>query len=107
LDQNYQTSAYTRNYTFVGLVQECAPSGLAWVEQRNKMKVGDMVEIMSPHREPFSQEIQQMWNEEGDLIEEAPHPQQRVQIKFNQPVFPYDMLRRQDSNHVGEEVINI
>ena len=107
LDQNYQTSAYTRNYTFVGLVQECAPSGLAWVEQRNKMKVGDMVEIMSPNREPFSQEIHHMWNEEGDLIEEAPHPQQRVQIKFSQPVFPYDILRRQDSNHVGEEVNNV
>ena len=106
LDQNYQTSAYTRNYTFVGLVQDCDPNGLAWVEQRNKMKVGDSVEIMSPYRASFSQKIEEMWNEGGERIEEAPHPQQLVQIKFSQPVFPYDILRRQDSNHVGEEIDN-
>ncbi len=96
LDQNYQTSAYTRNYTFLGLVKEYDSKGMAYVEQRNKIKVGDIVEVMSPNHSTFSQRIEEMWDEEGNSIQEAPHPQQLVAIKMEQPVFAYDLLRKEN-----------
>ena len=44
-DQNYQTSAYTRDYTFIGVVRDYDPkTGMAVVEQRNKMTVGEEIE---------------------------------------------------------------
>jgi len=94
-DQNYQTSAYTRDYTFVGLVKEYDyETGYAIVEQRNKMVVGQEIEIMGPDIDFFTQTIKEMYNEEGEAIEAAPHPQQILKMKMEKPVAPGYMLRR-------------
>lgn len=48
-DQNYQTSAYTRDYSFIGMVKEYEPETcMAVVEQRNKMSVGEEIEVFGP-----------------------------------------------------------
>ncbi|MCI8609124.1 MAG: U32 family peptidase [Firmicutes bacterium] len=95
LDQNYQTSAYTREYSFTGLVKEYDSStGIAVVEQRNKMVVGDEIEVMGPGVPYFTQILEEMHDEEGNPIEAAPHPQQILKIKMKQPVKPYYMLRK-------------
>lgn len=94
-DQNYQTSAYTREYSFTGLVKEYDPeTGMATVEQRNKMVLGDEIEVMGPGVDYFTQTLTEMYNEEGEPIEAAPHPQQIIKIKMDQPVCPYFMLRK-------------
>ena len=94
-DQNYQTSAYTRDYTFVGLVKDYDPeTGYAVVEQRNKMVIGQEIEIMGPGVDFFTQKLEEMYNEEGEAIEAAPHPQQILKIKMDKPVAPNYMLRR-------------
>lgn len=82
-DQNYLTSDYTRDYSFVGLVKEEADSeGYTLVEQRNKFSVGDTIEIFGP-RTPFYEEvIKEILNEDGESIESAPHPQQKLRIRF-------------------------
>lgn len=95
-DQNYQTSAYTREYTFVGLVKSYdEKTGFALVEQRNKMNLGDEIEVFGPHTDFFTQKIEVMLDEEGQPIESAPHPQQLVRIKMNQPVLEKFMFRKQ------------
>ena len=86
-DQNYLTSDYTRDYSFVGLVKGFDDStGRTIVEQRNKFSVGDTVEIFGP-RVPFYEEvITEMFDEEGNPVDSAPHPQQILQIRFkNKP----------------------
>ena len=82
-DQNYLTSEYIRDYSFVGLVRDTdEKTGLTTVEQRNKFSVGDTVEIFGP-RVPFREEkIEEIYNEEGEAIESAPHPQQILKIRF-------------------------
>ena len=82
-DQNYLTSDYVREYSFVGLVGKHDPeTGLTTVEQRNKFSVGDTVEIFGP-RTPFYEEtIEEMYNEEGEPVQSAPHPQQVLRIRF-------------------------
>ncbi|MBQ9179312.1 MAG: U32 family peptidase, partial [Firmicutes bacterium] len=48
-DQDYLTSDYMREYSFVGKVLDYdEATGMATVEQRNKMSLGDEVEIFGP-----------------------------------------------------------
>lgn len=94
-DQNYQTSAYTREYSFVGLVKSYdEKTGMAIVEQRNKMNVGDEIEVFGPYTDHFTQKIEIMLDEEDQPILSAPHPQQIVKIKMSQPVSEKYMFRK-------------
>jgi putative protease len=94
-DQNYRTSAYTRDYTFVGLVRSYdEKTGLATVEQRNKMSLGDEIEVFGPYTEYFTQRIELLLDEEDQPIESAPHPQQIVKIRMARPVLEKFMLRK-------------
>ena len=94
-DQNYQTSAYTRDYSFVGLVKEYnEETGMAVVEQRNKMSIGEEIEVFGPYTDFFAQNLEEMYDEEMQPVESAPHPQQILHIKMAQPVKPGFMLRK-------------
>lgn len=95
-DQNYQTSAYTRDYAFVGVVRSYdEETGYAIVEQRNKMSVGEEIEIFGPDIEFFAMDITEMYDaESGEAIESAPHPQQIIKMKMDKPVKPDYILRK-------------
>lgn len=94
-DQNYQTSAYTREYSFIGVVRSYDPdTKMAVVEQRNKMTVGEEIEVFGPYTDYFSQKLEVLLDEEGNPIESAPHPQQILQIKMERPVSENFMLRK-------------
>ena len=95
-DQNYQTSAYTREYSFTGMVKSYDPeTGYAIVEQRNKMVIGDKIEIFGPGADFFEQVLTEMYDEEGNAVESAPHPQQILKIKVDKPVKPCFMFRKE------------
>lgn len=94
-DQNYQTSAYTRDYTFIGVVRDYDPeTKMAVVEQRNKMTVGEEIEVFGPYTDHFTQRLTVLLDEQGNPLESAPHPQQSLQIKLEQPAAPNFMLRK-------------
>ena len=94
-DQNYRTSDYTRDYSFVGLVKDYDPAAkTAVVEQRNKMVVGDEIEVFGPGTPFFTQKIEYMLDEEGEAVESAPHPQQILRMKMRKPVAENFMLRK-------------
>lgn len=94
-DQNYQTSAYTREYQFIGIVRSYDPdTKMAVVEQRNKMTVGEEIEVFGPYTDYFSQKLEVLLDEEGNPIESAPHPQQILQIKMERSVSENFMLRK-------------
>ena len=94
-DQNYQTSAYTRDYSFIGMVKSYdSKTHMAVVEQRNKMVVGDEIEVFGPGRDFFTQKLEVLLDEEKEPIEAAPHPQQIVHIRMDQPVAEKYILRK-------------
>ena len=95
-DQNYQTSAYTREYSFVGLVKSYEEeTGFAVVEQRNKMTVGEEIEIFGPDIDFFTQPVGILLDARtGERLESAPHPQQLLKIKMEHPVKPNYILRK-------------
>lgn len=100
-DQNYRTSDYTREYSFVGIVRDYDPkTGFATVEQRNKMSRGETVEIFGPDMPFFEQKIDEMYDEDWNSIESAPHPQQILKIKTDRPVRPdYILRKRKEQDH--------
>ncbi len=94
-DQNYQSSAYTRDYSFTGMVKDYdADTRIAVVEQRNKMVTGDEIEVFGPGMDCFTQRIEEMRDEDGNLIDSAPHPQQILKMKMKKPVAENYMLRK-------------
>ena len=94
-DQIYGTSSYIQTSDFVGLVLEYdEKTGFATVEQRNNMKIWQEIEVFQPKLAGFRQVLSEMYNDEGEPIEVAPHPQQIVKIRMAQPVEPYAILRR-------------
>ncbi|CAK7054107.1 U32 family peptidase [Tissierella carlieri] len=94
--QVYSTSSYVRGYDFVGLILNYdEETKIATVEQRNRMFVGEEIEVFGPNKEFFTQIIEKMWDEEGNEIEVAPHPQQVVKILMTRPVNSMDMIRKE------------
>ncbi len=93
--QNYSTSAYTREYDFVGKVLSYdEETGVATVEQRNKMVLGDEIEIFGPYTDFWTQTLSYLKDEDGNDLESAPHPQQILKIKMDNPVKENFMLRK-------------
>ena len=94
-DQIYGTTSYEQTSDFVGLVLSYdEATGYAMVEQRNNMKKGQEIEIFQPNLPGYRMILDEMYNDEGELIDVAPHPQQLVKMKMAHPVEPYTILRR-------------
>ena len=94
-DQIYTSSSYIQTSDFVGLVLDYdEATGFATVEQRNNMKLGQEIEVFQPQLPGYRQLLGEMYNDEGEASEVAPHPQQIVKIRMEAPVEPYAILRR-------------
>ncbi len=93
--QSYESSSYIRDYDFVGLVLDYDnDTGVATVEQRNKINSGDVVEVVPPKGPFFLQRIGKMTDGDGAPIESAPHPQMKIRIGIDRPIPEYSILRR-------------
>ena len=92
---NYKSASYIRNDDFIGLVKgHEEETGLVVVEQRNKMYVGDKIEVIGPFKETMHATILEMYNEDGEPIESAPHARQTVKMKLDLDVEKDYILRK-------------
>ncbi len=93
-EQRYDSSAYIKTYDFAGLILDYnSDNQMAVIEQKNRILVGDEIEIFGPNDDFFSQKIEKMWDEEGKEIEAAPHAKQIIRMKMAKPVKPWYMIR--------------
>jgi putative protease len=93
-DHSYDGANRFSNQDFLGIVEDYNPrTGLGRVEQRNKFTLGDEIEIFRPG-ENYIQTLRVMLDENGGNIPSAPHPKQKIYIKFDIPVKPFDIIRR-------------
>ena len=97
--QNYETSAYLKPYIFLGKVLSYdEQSGMALIEERNKMVTGDEIEVFGPDVSYFSLTVKHMEDAEtGETLSEAPHPKQRIRIPMPQAVKPGYILRKKET----------
>ncbi len=94
--QNYTSSSYIKEYSFIGKVLTYDKNtGLAVVEQRNKMEKGDVIELFGPGKDQFSQVLTEMYdNETGEQICSAPHAQQVIRIRLDHDAAAGWLLRK-------------
>ena len=61
--------------------------------QRNYFKKGDSVEVFGPNIKPFTFTIPDIYDEEGNILEVANHPEQIIKFKLDKKVYPNDIMR--------------
>ncbi len=93
---NLNSSGYTRDYDFVGLVLAYDPEkGMALVEQRNKFSLGDKLEISGPKTAAIEQPVRAMYDEKLLALTTAPHAQQKIWIPVDTAVEEFSLVRRE------------
>ena len=94
--QIYGSNTYVKGYTYLGTVSALDDRGYCRIEQRNKFSVGDEIEIMKPDGENIPVKVEELLDEEGNPMESAPHPKQKLLVKLNGEAGGYDILRRRE-----------
>lgn len=94
--QIYDNNTYLKEYTYLGIVGDCNEEGLYQIEQRNKFSVGEEIEVMKPNGENIKVIVRRILDEDGNEMESAPHPQQKLLIDLGTPLARYDILRRKE-----------
>ncbi|ATA60762.1 MULTISPECIES: peptidase U32 family protein [Geobacillus] len=93
----YGTHSRKTTHEFAGLVLGYDPeTGIATIQQRNHFKPGDEVEFFGPEIENFTQVIDTIWDEDGNKLDAARHPLQIVKVRVKRPLFPYNMMRKEN-----------
>ena len=95
--QIYDSNTYVKEYTYLGYVEEVTEEGLGRITQRNKFSVGETIEVMKPNGENVEVTVQRILDEDGNSVESAPHPQQRLYVDLGIELCQYDLLRRQEA----------
>ncbi|OUQ77020.1 protease [Massilimicrobiota sp. An105] len=71
---------------------------LAKIEQRNYFKLGDQIEVFSPHHDNLCFIVKKLYNEDMEEIDVANHPMEILYVEI-----PYQVL----SNDMGRKVRNV
>ena len=95
--QIYDNNTYQKGYTYLGIVGDVDVENYIHLEQRNKFSVGEMIEIMKPDGENLAVRVEAILNEEGEAMESAPHPQQKLRVKLSGKADACDILRRKEA----------
>lgn len=94
-DQTYGHNSYVRDYDFSGVVRAYdEDSKLVTIEQRRKFSVGDEVEFLIPNSKCITVKIESLYDEQGNNIDSAPHPQQIVRFKCETSIPVPSILRK-------------
>jgi putative protease len=93
LDHEY-LSSYVRNFEFVAIVEGKAPCGGTLVAVRNRLRLGDTLELIGQGSDFSSFTLSEMKSEEGLPLEVA-HPNQKVVLSGLIGAGEYDLIRRE------------
>lgn len=91
--QNTVDGGYIRTYDLAALFEKNEDGKCVFI-QKNKISVGDTVEVMSPGSEPFSFRVDKLWDESGQEIESVPHPMQVFKLDLGKSLPEFSMLRK-------------
>lgn len=93
-EQYFNGREEVSNQDFLGIVKEYdEEKGLVTIEQRNYFKKGDVVEFIGPNLETFTYEINNIYDEDGNLIDIVRHPKMVVKLPISTKLNKDDMMR--------------
>lgn len=92
---NIKSSLVSQTYDFIAMVVEDNQDNLLLVEQRNKFKVGDILEILSPD-DNFNKtiEVKFIKDENNNDLDEVKKVKQKIYINCDLKLHKFDILRR-------------
>lgn len=82
--QIYDSNTYVKNYIYIGTVEEVLAPDRVCFPQKNKFCLGDRLEVMKKNGENLLVQVEEIADEEGRAMTQAPHPKQSLQVKFSQ-----------------------
>ncbi len=89
-----ENTGYIKDKAFLAVVSAYdEESGLATLTQRNKMKIGDLCEQLSPNAVGKPLTVTELYDECGVPIESTPHPYMIFKMKMPHGTKPGDILR--------------
>ena len=104
--QIYDSNTYIKEYTYLGIignevdrssiVKDDNAGALYEIEQRNKFTVGEQIELMKPDGTNVEVTVMEIFDEDGNKMESAPHPKQKLFINLGTKLDKYDILRRKE-----------
>ena len=93
--QIYDSNTYVNEYVYLGMIESVSGDGKVKIEQKNKFSVGDHIEIMKPGGENIEVQVLSLTTDEGEKVDSAPHPRQKLWVELSKPAAQYDLLRVQ------------
>ncbi|HEY5524933.1 MAG TPA: U32 family peptidase [Clostridium sp.] len=91
----YNTNDHIREYDVVAIVYDYnEKTQIATCKQRNKFILGDKVEILTPDSVGDSFVIEELFNENGKVIEACPHPGMMCKVKIPFSVEKNSFIRK-------------
>jgi len=97
--QIYDNNTYVNEYIYLGIVGELDDRGYVRIEQRNKFCKGDVIEIMKPDGRNIPVTVNAIYDDEGNEVESAPHPQQVLWLDLSEKPQQYDLLRVENNKN--------
>lgn len=92
---NNSSTGYIKPYDFVGVVLAFdEATGIATIEQRNKVSVGDTIQFFGTTYKEFDYFVERIYDENGLEIDSVPHAQQIFKLVLPFAVEPMDLIRR-------------
>ena len=91
--QIYDCNVYERDYVYLGISGEPLEDGSFVIEQKNKFRVGDKIEIMKADGGDIEANVISITDQDGVAMESCPHPKQIITIKLDQVPEAGDILR--------------
>ncbi len=93
-EQYYLGRNEASNQDFLGIVLDYdEDTKMVTITERNYFEKGIEVEVFGPNIETFSFTMPEIYNEEGNVVEAARHPEEILKFKLDKKVYKNDMLR--------------
>ena len=91
--QVHSNGGYIREYDVVAMCDEYK-DGTAFLTQKNKFTVGDVLDVLPPVGESFEIKIDTIYNHLGESVESAPHPMEKLTVPCAKVISSGSFIRK-------------
>ena len=91
--QIYDNNTYQKGAVYLGQVKEVTEDGYVVFFQKNKFRVGDMIEIMKKNGKNQTVSVLEMLNEDGEETDSCPHPGEKICMRVDGVVCAGEIMR--------------
>ena len=85
---------YIRHYDAVAVCEKSIDDTTSLISQRNKFLVGDTLDVLPPSGIPFNIKCISLKNEDGEFVDSAPHPTQKLFMQSDKAVPTGSVIRK-------------